>query len=242
VTLLSVKANGRLFATIVLLLGTAASLAGARLPVRQYTTDDGLPSNAVVRIVRDSSGFLWFCTREGIARFDGYQFTSFGREQGLPGPVEDLLETHDGNYWLATTVGVVHLNTAGPRPEFLLYRPDGKEPNVYALVEDGAGGVWCGTRSGLYHLEKKAGRWLLEPVEIGMPQGHFGDRLIEALFQDRQGTLWIGGHRALYRRSKDGACTRYALAGGYGPARNHILGFLEDHAGRLWIGTWGGLV
>jgi len=239
----SINANWRSFAILVLLLGTGTLLAGARLPIRSYTTDDGLPSNAVYRIVRDSRGFLWFCTREGIARFDGYQFTSFGREQGLPELVQDLLETRDGEYWLATREGVVHFNKAGSRPEFVVYRPDdAEEPGVDSLAEDGAGGIWCGTRSGLYHLQKKADRWSLQPVEIGMPRGYFGDRIIEALFQDRQGTLWVGGHNALYRCSKGGACTRYALAGGYGPSRNHILSFLEDHAGQLWIGTWEGLV
>lgn len=239
----SVKTNQQLLGTMALLMVTSYSLAGARLPIRLYTTDDGLPSNAVDRIVRDSSGFLWFCTREGIARFDGYQFTSFGREQGLPGLVADLLETHDGEYWLATRDGVVHLNTAGSRPGSIVYRPeDQREPRVTALLEDGAGGIWCGTQSGLYRLQRIAGGWVLNPVEIGMPRGHFGDRIIEAVFQDRQGTLWVGGHRALYRCSKDGACTRYWLPGGYGPSRNHILSFLEDRTGRLWIGTWGGLV
>jgi ligand-binding sensor domain-containing protein len=110
------KTNQQLSATLALLLGMATSLAGARLPIRSYTTDDGLPSNAVFRIVRDSSGFLWFCTREGIARFDGYQFTSFGREQGLPRLVQDILETPHGEYWMATRDGVAHLSTAGSRP------------------------------------------------------------------------------------------------------------------------------
>jgi hypothetical protein len=34
--------------------------------------------------VRDSRGFLWFCTREGLSRFLGYTFTTYGTEQGLP--------------------------------------------------------------------------------------------------------------------------------------------------------------
>lgn len=239
----SIRANQQSLATLALMLGMATSLGGAQLPIRLYTTDDGLPSNAVFRIVRDSSGFLWFCTREGIARFDGYQFTSFGREQGLPGLVDDLLETHDGQYWLATRDGVAHLNTAGSRPEFVLYRPnDPGDPVVDALVEDGAGGIWCGTQRGLYRLQRETGGWALHPVDVGMPRDHYGDRSIEALFEDRQGTLWIGGARALYRRSKEGAYTRYPLAGGYGPSRNHVLSFLEDRAGRLWIGTWGGLI
>src|SRR5437867_8538139 len=78
------------------------ALAG-RLPVRSYTTADGLADDRVHRIVRDSRGFLWFCTMQGLSRFDGYHFTSFGVEHGLPGPaVTSLLEAHDGTYWVAT--------------------------------------------------------------------------------------------------------------------------------------------
>jgi streptogramin lyase len=49
-----------------------------RLPVKIYTTADGLGHNSVNRIVRDSRGFLWFCTLEGLSRFDGYSFTTYG--------------------------------------------------------------------------------------------------------------------------------------------------------------------
>jgi hypothetical protein len=46
-----------------LLLFFLAVSAGAhpeRLPIKAYTTADGLPHNTVMRIVRDSHGFLWF--------------------------------------------------------------------------------------------------------------------------------------------------------------------------------------
>ena len=64
-----------------------------RLPIKSYTTADGLANNAVNRILRDSRGFLWFCTGEGLSRFDGYSFTNYGIEQGLPSAiVNDLLK------------------------------------------------------------------------------------------------------------------------------------------------------
>ena len=58
----------------------AGFLAGARaerLPVRTYTTTDGLPGGTVLRIRGDSRGFLWFLTADGLARFDGHFFTRF---------------------------------------------------------------------------------------------------------------------------------------------------------------------
>lgn len=65
-----------------------------RLPIKTYTTADGLARNLINRIVRDSRGFLWFCTADGLSRFDGYSFTTYGMERGLPHPtITDLLET-----------------------------------------------------------------------------------------------------------------------------------------------------
>src|SRR5437764_3027081 len=85
-----------------------------RLPLKTYTTADGLAHNVINKIVRDSRGFLWFCTEEGLSRFDGYTFTNYGTAQGLPHPsVNDLLETRGGEYWVATNAGLVRFNPKG---------------------------------------------------------------------------------------------------------------------------------
>lgn len=63
-----------------------------QLPIRTYISSDGLPADNVNRIVRDSRGFLWFCTEEGLSRFDCYQFMNYTVDQGLPDRrVTDLL-------------------------------------------------------------------------------------------------------------------------------------------------------
>jgi ligand-binding sensor domain-containing protein len=72
-------------------------LRAERLPIRTYTVADGLPRDRINRIVRDSRGFLWFCTAEGPSGFDGTRFTNFSRADGLPNRnVTNLLETRDG--------------------------------------------------------------------------------------------------------------------------------------------------
>src|SRR6185436_9629561 len=77
-----------------LLLALSLSAAAERLPLKSYTTTDGLAHNVVNKIVRDSRGFLWFCTADGLSRFDGYTFANYGTEHGLPHPnVTNILET-----------------------------------------------------------------------------------------------------------------------------------------------------
>src|SRR5262245_64317354 len=62
----------------------AHSMRAERLPIRVFSTVDGLPHNQINKIVRDSRGLVWFCTADGLSRFDGYTFTNYGTDQGLP--------------------------------------------------------------------------------------------------------------------------------------------------------------
>ena len=43
-----------------------------------WTTDNGLPQNGVRAIAQTPDGYLWFTTFDGLVRFDGVQFTTFG--------------------------------------------------------------------------------------------------------------------------------------------------------------------
>src|SRR5262245_60007704 len=99
-----------------------------QLPIHSYTTADGLARDFVSCIVQDCRGFIWFCTGEGLSRFDGYSFTSFGREAGMPGrSVTDLVEARDGTIWVATDDGLTRLD---PTARF---RPPGPGQAVPAL-------------------------------------------------------------------------------------------------------------
>lgn len=130
-------------------------LAGSRLraetlPIRTYTTADGLPRNGVHAIVTDSRGFLWVLTAEGISRFDGYRFVSFGVEDGLPRrSATDFVEARSGTMWVATTDGLYRFDPAAvpPAPAFTRCRaePGGAAHRVSVLFEDSAERLWAGT-------------------------------------------------------------------------------------------------
>ena len=84
--------------TILMVLSAVPSLLrGESLPVRAYTTADGLAADRIDCIVPDSRGFLWFCTPEGLSRFDGYHFISYGTQEGLPSrTISTVIETRAG--------------------------------------------------------------------------------------------------------------------------------------------------
>ena len=69
--------------TILIILTVVSPLKSELLPIRTYTTADGLAADRVHCIVPDSRGFIWFCTPEGLSRLDGYHFVSYGAKEGL---------------------------------------------------------------------------------------------------------------------------------------------------------------
>ncbi len=71
-----------------------------------YSTKDGLPSNTIYEIYRDSKGFLWFATDKGIAKYNGIQFETFTTNNGLPdNEVFFFQEDKYGRLWLASYNG-----------------------------------------------------------------------------------------------------------------------------------------
>ena len=186
-----------------------ADALAQRLPLKAYSTADGLAHNSVNRIVRDSAGFLWFCTAGGLSRFDGYTFTNFGVDQGLPhADVTDFLETRSGEYWLGTKAGLVRFDPTGltkkegapaagtsARPSmFVPVAPagDAQLAVVVTVLREGRdGAIWVGTTDGLFRLESDEGRQSLHPIAIGIPHDNVQQRIVTDLLEDRSGTLWI---------------------------------------------------
>jgi len=76
---------GKLFFLFILLIFfTAIRGAAQSYPMRHYTVADGLPSNNVYCVYKDSKGILWFATEKGIARYNGDRFERFSTADGLP--------------------------------------------------------------------------------------------------------------------------------------------------------------
>jgi ligand-binding sensor domain-containing protein len=235
------------------LLCASPPVRAERLPLKAYTTAEGLAHNVVTKIVRDSRGFLWFCTSDGLSRFDGYTFMNFGTDQGLPhASVTDLLETRSGEYWVATYGGVVRFNPKGTPANRVVYDgeasviapmftvtlsedQDRRARAITVLLEDRNGAIWCGTQKGLSRLERINNRIALRSVDIGIPNEYPEQGIISELLEDRYGTVWIAAPSGLYRRWPDGNAARYTKRDGL--PSEYLQDLLEDHEGHLWAGT-----
>ncbi|MBQ8064733.1 MAG: hypothetical protein IJ200_03635 [Prevotella sp.] len=70
-----------------------------------YSTEDGLPSDAIASLQQDNYGFVWIATWNGISRFDGYHFYNYktGVSSGIRGMhnrVDGMTIDQSQNVWL----------------------------------------------------------------------------------------------------------------------------------------------
>lgn len=233
------------------LLISSQSILAERLPIKSYTTADGLAHNEVNKIVRDSRGFLWFCTSEGLSRFDGYNFTNFGIDQGLPHRVvNDFLETKSGELWVATNAGLVRFDPRGTpssqvvfdtdkqtrAPMFSVVVPEDTDRNARTftvLLEGKDGTIWAGTNKYLYRLVNQGGGSELNRVDLGI--GNPNQTSVLDLLEDRQGNLWVASFSGVFRFHANGQVTHLTKKSGLPDENVHDL--IEDHLGRIWAGT-----
>jgi len=212
------------------------------LPIRTYSTADGLASDSVYGIVADSRGFLWLFTSEGLSRFDGYHFTTYGVEDGLPhGLVTALIETRSGDHWIGTPRGLSRILTVGGGARFTNYRlaPEPATNNIGTLLELRSGAILAATAGGLFE-------WTHPPDFRRRELTGIDPLTISDMVEDPAGNLWVGTTNA--------GIYVYGIAPANGSARivqrfdqnNGLPGkwvnmLLVDSKGRLWAAVRGGL-
>jgi diguanylate cyclase (GGDEF)-like protein len=80
-----------------------ASAAVPQFVFHSYRQAEGLRNLTVTAMARDSKGFLWVGTQNGLYRFLGSSFQEFGLADGILEPaIEDLLAAPDGSLWVGT--------------------------------------------------------------------------------------------------------------------------------------------
>ncbi len=71
-----------------------------------YSTREGLPQSQVTSIVQDKEAYLWVGTLGGLARFNGADFVSFGRESGLLNNRITALKWENNHLWIGHSGGI----------------------------------------------------------------------------------------------------------------------------------------
>ncbi|HEX8038521.1 MAG TPA: two-component regulator propeller domain-containing protein [Chryseosolibacter sp.] len=92
---------------LCLILTVCAPVArGQSHTIFHFSVPEGLPSSEVYEVYEDKTGFLWFATDNGVARYDGNEFQVFDVKDGLTDPVVfGFFEDDLGRIWFRTFSG-----------------------------------------------------------------------------------------------------------------------------------------
>jgi ligand-binding sensor domain-containing protein/AraC-like DNA-binding protein len=99
----------------LLLILVCPKVSGQSYDFRHYQVEQGLSYNSVFGILQDSKGFMWFATKDGLNRFDGYNFKIFRNDQSDSTSIGSnlnlcLYEDSQQILWIGTSKGLYKYN------------------------------------------------------------------------------------------------------------------------------------
>ncbi len=161
-----------------------------------WTQGQGLPQDTIRAIGQTTDGYLWLGTDEGLARFDGYDFTVFDKGQGyLPSnSISNLEAGPDGSLWIGTSSGL----TLYRNKKFHTYTTKDGLPDdaIGALLMDHTGTLWI--VSGVDLVEFQGGQFHVLRAGKDLPASG-----VRTVYEDRHHELWVAGFGWVVKRQGD---------------------------------------
>jgi len=235
-----------------MLAGTPALRAQhSALRFEHLTIDDGLSENAVMRILQDHRGFMWFGTQDGLDRYDGHHVLVFRNDPSdssslADGYVTALYEDSRGAIWVGTHVGSVdRLDPVTGRcthvaPALYRFAAEGKA-QITSIVEDSTHRIWIGSvGGGLISVDPASGACRTYTSRDDDSRSLSHDK-VWALYVERSGVLWVATYNGLNRFDPRGdAFERFDVGDPRTPAgSNTYTAVFEAHDGRIVAAKWG---
>jgi len=118
-----------LYLTITVFCVAIGNICGQTFRVDHIGVAQGLTQGSVYHMLKDSRGFMWFGTQDGLNRYDGHNFRTFRPNLG-----ESTGAAQRAN----------HLNAAGAI----------RGINIFGIVETPDGNMWVGTEEGLNRYDR----------------------------------------------------------------------------------------
>ncbi len=219
----------------------------------RLTIEQGLSQNTVTAILKDSQGFMWFGTREGLNRFDGVTFRTFTYKPQNSGSISDnyiwsLLEDEQGSIWVGTAGGGLNrFDRTTERFEHFMPRKGDvhslSDIGVRSLFQDSQGQLWIGTNDGglnrFDRTNKTFERWQYRASD----DNSLSHNRVYDMTEGLPGVLWLataGGVSRFDSRSGTFRRFRHQRDDPHSLAHDRVRAVVKDGQGRLWFGTDGG--
>ncbi|MFI5131239.1 MAG: two-component regulator propeller domain-containing protein, partial [Chitinophagales bacterium] len=130
--------------SLVILIFIASKTCGQSYYFRHLQVENGLSNNAVISCVQDQKGFLWFGTKDGLDRFDGYSFKIFRNDPDENSSIgsnfiHTLYVDPSDIMWVGTEKGLYKYNAT---TESFSWLPTPFSEQVTDIKMDARGNLW----------------------------------------------------------------------------------------------------
>ncbi|MFA9389670.1 MAG: two-component regulator propeller domain-containing protein [Prolixibacteraceae bacterium] len=172
---------------------------GQEMDFKHLTVDDGLSSNRIRSVFRDSRDYLWVCTDYGLNRYDGSKIeTYYHNPEDSTSLTNNYVlcsfEDKNGNLWFGTNFGLNLYNRQ--TNTFIRFYNDSlkqnslTDNNVRDILQDKNGTIWVATMNGFnkYLPESNDFKRYFFPTKNNRLLNNF----ILDLCYDSDSTLWFG--------------------------------------------------
>ncbi|MCA5004624.1 hybrid sensor histidine kinase/response regulator transcription factor [Sphingobacterium bovistauri] len=225
-------------------------LFGQELPVsfQRYYSKDGLSSNTIYSIYRDSYGFLWLGTEDGLNRYDGRTYKVYrhdtNNELGLrANHINSLCEDEEGRVWIGTTGGGLSYYDR-KLDKIIAYEktPDNRllSPAITSLGKDFKGNLWVSSYGDLSIINTKNINSLPDK-SYAKVINFFLAKFTRFIYRDRNNQMWVSTNGFIYKISSDfSEIIEYKIPS-TGGITIEISSITEDKQGKIWAGSSHGL-
>ncbi len=188
-----------------------------------YTTENGLSNNSVFCIREDKNQNMWFGTNAGVNRLSNEKWTTYLKDS----IVWTLAVDSANQVWIGTRNGLVKENLG----QFTIFTTEhGLTSNeIWELLAAKKDRLWIGAYNGLNYYEN--GKFV--------PLNSHSKSPVTSLYQEKNGTLWIGTNGGGLQRYKDEKFFQFTTKNGL--PDDSIFETLEDDHGHFWISSSKGI-
>ena len=178
---------------------------GVSQTYKYLSMEDGLSSQKVHRILKDTLGYMWFLTQEGADRYDGkeikhYELTDKGRKLNMQFNLNWLFLSADGSLWSVGRKGRIFRYLQEKDRFEQAYMPPLPEkgntsPNVTYSYMDHSGCIWLCSKEQIGLFDTRTGKTTLLSNSM--------DGTVAAIEQIDTSHFFIGTEAGLYHAVLD---------------------------------------
>lgn len=181
--------------TVICLLFLSATIFSQEYYFKHYKVENGMSNNSVLASIQDKDGFLWFGTKDGLNRFDGYHFKTFrsGSNPKTSLGINYIQSLHEfKNYiWVGTDKGLYSYDKKLDQFTFI---NEAINNRINAIDNDLKNNLWFISIGTVikYNVDTK---------QTNMFDGR-NSFFATSITSDKNGTIWASSFDILYRYSE----------------------------------------